>query len=157
MPLVGFESTTPIFEQAKTVRSLDRAATVIGNIKLYPYLRNYRAESFCPHKMNNRKLLFGRTLLKYGRHFVYWNQSLNMRMLVFYLDCHETGLCCYLVIHIENLLLPLQLFYFHLWRIYWLFFVFYIILENYKNHETGRQDDQPHRALSSSSNALDLY
>jgi hypothetical protein len=37
-----------------------------------------------------------------------------------YLDCHEAGLCCYLVIHIENLLLPLLLFYFHLWPLYWL-------------------------------------
>jgi hypothetical protein len=37
-----------------------------------------------------------------------------------YLDCREAGLCCYLVIHIENLLYPLQLLYFHLWRIYWL-------------------------------------
>jgi hypothetical protein len=27
-----------------------------------------------------------------------------------YLGCHEAGLCCYLVIHIENLLRPLQLF-----------------------------------------------
>jgi hypothetical protein len=38
-----------------------------------------------------------------------------MRTGVCYLDCHEAGLCCYLVIHIENLLRPLQLFYFHLW------------------------------------------
>jgi hypothetical protein len=36
------------------------------------------------------------------------------------LDCHEAGLCCYLVIHIENLLCPLQLYYFHLWPVYWL-------------------------------------
>jgi hypothetical protein len=43
-----------------------------------------------------------------------------MRMRICYLDCHEAGLCCYLVIHTENLLRPLQLFYFHLWPIYWL-------------------------------------
>jgi hypothetical protein len=30
MPRVGFESTTPVFELAKTVHALDRAATVIG-------------------------------------------------------------------------------------------------------------------------------
>jgi hypothetical protein len=42
-----------------------------------------------------------------------------MRMRVCYLYCHEAGLCCYLVIHIGNLSLPLQLFYFNLWRIYW--------------------------------------
>jgi hypothetical protein len=38
-----------------------------------------------------------------------------MRMRVCYLDCHEAGLCCYLVIHIENLLRQLQLFCFYLW------------------------------------------
>jgi hypothetical protein len=30
MPRVGFEVTTPVFERAKTVHTLDRAATVIG-------------------------------------------------------------------------------------------------------------------------------
>jgi hypothetical protein len=30
MPRVGFESTTPVFERAKTVHALDRAATVIS-------------------------------------------------------------------------------------------------------------------------------
>jgi hypothetical protein len=46
-----------------------------------------------------------------------------MRVRFSYLDCHEAGLCCYLAIHIENLLHPLQLFYFHLRPIYWLFLV----------------------------------
>jgi hypothetical protein len=32
MPRVGFESTTPVFERAKTVHALDRTATVIGAI-----------------------------------------------------------------------------------------------------------------------------
>jgi hypothetical protein len=49
-----------------------------------------------------------------------------MRMPVCYLDCHEAGLCCYLVIPIENVLRPLQLFYFHLWPIYWLSLVLHI-------------------------------
>jgi hypothetical protein len=31
MPWVGFEPTTPVFEQAKTVHALARAATVIGH------------------------------------------------------------------------------------------------------------------------------
>jgi hypothetical protein len=44
-----------------------------------------------------------------------------MRMLVCYLDYHEAGLYCHLVIHIENLLRPLQLFHFHSWPIYGLF------------------------------------
>jgi hypothetical protein len=30
MPQVGFEPTIPVFEWAKTVRALDRAATVMG-------------------------------------------------------------------------------------------------------------------------------
>jgi hypothetical protein len=30
MPLVGFEPTIPVFERAKTVHTLDCAATVIG-------------------------------------------------------------------------------------------------------------------------------
>jgi hypothetical protein len=47
-----------------------------------------------------------------------------MSMRVSYIDCHEDGLCCYLAIRIENQLRPLQLLYFHLWPIYWLFLVF---------------------------------
>jgi hypothetical protein len=38
------------------------------------------------------------------------NQPLNKRMRVCYLDCHEAGLCCYLVIHTENLLHQLQVY-----------------------------------------------
>jgi hypothetical protein len=76
-------------------------------------------ESFCLQKRHNRTLLFDNTLLKHGRHFDYWNQPLNMSMRLCYLDCHEAGGCCYLVIHIENVLRPLQLFYIHLWPIYW--------------------------------------
>jgi hypothetical protein len=33
MPWVGFESTIPVVERAKTVHTLDRAATVIGRVK----------------------------------------------------------------------------------------------------------------------------
>jgi hypothetical protein len=76
-----------------------------------------------PTKTHNRTLLFGSTNLKHGRHFDYWNQPLNMRMRVCYLDCNEDGQCCYLVINIEKVLRPLQLFYFHLWPIYYLSFV----------------------------------
>jgi hypothetical protein len=71
-----------------------------------------------------KTLLFGSTPFKHGSHFHYWNQPLNMRMRVCYLDCHEAGLCCYLVIHTENLWRPLQLFYSHLWLIYWLSLVY---------------------------------
>jgi hypothetical protein len=81
-------------------------------------------ESFRPQKAHSRTLLFGSVLLKHGHHFYCWNQPLNMRMRLCYLDFREAGLCCYLVIHIENLLRPLQLFYFHLWPTYWLFLVY---------------------------------
>jgi hypothetical protein len=30
MPRVGFEPTTPVFDRAKTIYALDRAATVVG-------------------------------------------------------------------------------------------------------------------------------
>jgi hypothetical protein len=71
-------------------------------------------------KTHNKRLLRSITLLKHGRQFDYWNWPLNIRMRVCYLDCHEAGLCCYLVMHIENLLRPLQLICIHLWLIYWL-------------------------------------
>jgi hypothetical protein len=51
-----------------------------------------------------------------------------MYMHVCYLDCHDTGLWCSLVIHIENLLHPLQLFYFHLWPIYWLPHLYRVVI-----------------------------
>jgi hypothetical protein len=35
MPRVGFELTIPVFDQAKTVHALDRAATVINIIVLF--------------------------------------------------------------------------------------------------------------------------
>jgi hypothetical protein len=73
----------------------------------------------------NRTLLFGSIPLKHGRYSDYWNQPLNMRMRIWYLDSHEAGLCCYLVIHTENLLRLLRLFYFHLWPIYCLSLAFY--------------------------------
>jgi hypothetical protein len=34
MPRVGFEPTFPVFERAKIVHALDRAATVIGSVKV---------------------------------------------------------------------------------------------------------------------------
>jgi hypothetical protein len=67
-----------------------------------------------PRKTHNRTLTFCVTPLKHGRQFNYCNQPLDMYVRVCYLDCHEAGVCCYLAIHIENLLRPLQLFYFHL-------------------------------------------
>jgi hypothetical protein len=35
MPRLRFEPTTPVFERAKTVHALDRAATVMGSYGLY--------------------------------------------------------------------------------------------------------------------------
>jgi hypothetical protein len=51
-------------------------------------------EFFCPVSKRTKPLLFVSTLLKHGRHFDYWNQSLNMRMRVWCLYCHEAELCC---------------------------------------------------------------
>jgi hypothetical protein len=80
-------------------------------------------ESFCPQKTHSRTLFFG-SILSSSHHYDYWNQPLKMHMHVCYLHYHEAGLCCYLVLHTENLLRPLQLFYFHLWPIFWLSFVY---------------------------------
>jgi hypothetical protein len=77
-------------------------------------------EFSCPQKMHTWTLLFGSIPLKHARHFDYWHQPLNMGKRVCCLDCHEAGLCCHLVIHIESLLHPLQMFYFHLWHTFWL-------------------------------------
>jgi hypothetical protein len=56
-------------------------------------------------KIHNITLLFctTRTLFKHGRHFDCWSQPLSICMPVCYLDCHEAGLCCYLVIYIEDI------------------------------------------------------
>jgi hypothetical protein len=62
-------------------------------------------------KTHNGMLLFGNILLKHGRNFDYLIQPLNMRMRVCYLDCHEAGHFCYLVIRMENILRTLQLVY----------------------------------------------
>jgi hypothetical protein len=39
MPQVGFEPTIPVFERAKTVHALDRAATVIGAL-VSPFIKS---------------------------------------------------------------------------------------------------------------------
>jgi hypothetical protein len=104
---------------------------------LYEYLLHWL---LLPTK-KTRSLFFGSILLKHCRYFDYWNQPLN------YLDCHETGLCCYIVIHIENLLHSLQLFYFHFWPIYWLslisttfqnYFRFFRSLNNASNKQSNK-------------------
>jgi hypothetical protein len=77
--------------------------------------------SFCPQKeTRNRRLLFGITLPKHGRHFYYWNQPLNMCMSRCYIDCYEAGLCCYLVITDRKPITSITAVYFHLWPVYWL-------------------------------------
>jgi hypothetical protein len=78
------------------------------------FMNIFALSPFAHKNTHNRTLLFGSIFLMHGRCFDYRNQPLNMRIRVFYLDYYEAELCCYLVIHIENLLRPLQLFYFHL-------------------------------------------
>jgi hypothetical protein len=41
MPQVGFESTIPVCERAKTSYAFDRAATVISRDKIYMSLMGY--------------------------------------------------------------------------------------------------------------------
>jgi hypothetical protein len=62
-------------------------------------------------------------LYEYPLHWVLWSTKTHNRTLFFgiillmhgcYLDCHEAGLCCYLVTSIT------QLFYLRLWPVYWL-------------------------------------
>jgi hypothetical protein len=67
-----------------------------------------------------------------------------MRMCACYLDCHEAGLCCYLMIHIENLLRPLQLFYFHLLPIYRLSLVTTLTPEDGGGHSLRYMQHQIH-------------
>jgi hypothetical protein len=43
-------------------------------------------------------------LLKHGHHFDCFKQPLNMHMHLCHLDFHEARLCCYLEIHIENII-----------------------------------------------------
>jgi hypothetical protein len=88
----------------------------------YSFINILCTQSF-PQRTHNRTLRIGSIHINHGRHLYYWNQSLNIHMHVCYLDCHEDGLCCYLVILIEKLVRPLQLFYFNLWPIYWLFII----------------------------------
>jgi hypothetical protein len=73
--------------------------------KKHFFMNIFCIESFCPWKTHNITVLFGSTL-KHGPHFDYWNQNVNMRMPVCYLQFHETGLCYYLLIHTEKLLRP---------------------------------------------------
>jgi hypothetical protein len=51
MPRVGFELTIPLFERAKTVHALDRAATVIGS------LNNHSRENLSTQLVNSYRQL----------------------------------------------------------------------------------------------------
>jgi hypothetical protein len=68
-------------------------------------------------------------------------------MRICYLDCHEAGLCCYLVTQIENLLHPLQLFDFHLCLFYSYYRYSYagweirIVTRDFCLHEMWRRAD----------------
>jgi hypothetical protein len=140
-------TSTPPFQPLRHQRNLchpvvnrfTRQTLPTVNMKRF-FINILCVESVCPQK---KKSITERcssvvTLLKHGRHFDYWNQSLNMSIRVCYLDCHEAGLCCYVVIHIENLLHPLQLLYFHSGSIYWLSLVQHCaILRCWNQHEAS--------------------
>jgi hypothetical protein len=66
-------------------------------------------EYFCLQITRNRTLLFG-----------------NTTIAILTTKTSLPRLCCYLVIHIENILHPLQLLYLHLQIIYWLSLVLWV-------------------------------
>jgi hypothetical protein len=70
-----------------------------------------------PYKNAQEETALRYYTLKQSRHFDHRNQPQDMRMRVCYVHCHEADLCSYLVIHIEILLHPLNLFYFNFWPI----------------------------------------
>jgi hypothetical protein len=76
MPRVGFETTMPAFERAKTVHALDRAATANGfaRIQINNSAENYR-----------RVLLQGYFLLK----DVYMCRD-QLRLVAFYAKMHSS-------------------------------------------------------------------
>jgi hypothetical protein len=69
----------PSCEQVYTINTSHRKQLTF----LYEYPLHW---ALLPIKMHNRTLLFGSKVLKHGRHFDYWNQSMNMRTCVCYLD-----------------------------------------------------------------------
>jgi hypothetical protein len=95
-----------------------------GNISLWI---SFALRHFA-YKKHNRTLHFGNILLKNRRNFDYWNQLLNMRLRVWYLDCYQARLFCYIVIRAENLLHHLQQFNLHLWLVYLLSLVLLLLL-----------------------------
>jgi hypothetical protein len=75
-------------------------ATNTSHRKLESFLNEYPSPQVrLPTRTHNSTLLFGRILFKHGRHFDYSNHALNMRMRFCYVDCHQAGLGCYLLIH----------------------------------------------------------
>jgi hypothetical protein len=105
-------TSAPARASSVTFEALERISRLSCE-PLYAINASHSKQSFCPQETHNRKSLFSSILLKHGRQFNYWNQPLNMGLRVCYLDCHEAGLCCYLLIHITAV-------YFHMWPIYWL-------------------------------------
>jgi hypothetical protein len=106
-------TSSPPFQHLRLLKALERIsrpsreplyATDTSNVNRIHFFMNILCiGSYClTKKTHNRTLLFGGTF-KHCRHFHYCNQPVNMRKSVCCLDCHEAGLCCYLVIQIEDL------------------------------------------------------
>jgi hypothetical protein len=102
----GFCSATSAIGRASSVtfeRPWENFSTQLWTAKTLPTVNNKHflmnipyIVTFGPKQTHNITLLFGSTCLKHGRHFGYWNER------VCYLDFHESGLCCYLLIHMDN-------------------------------------------------------
>jgi hypothetical protein len=115
---VVWANSGPPFQPLRHQRNI--CHPVVNRLNRKTFLTNISCtESLCPQKRTTERYS-SVVHFNHGRRFDYWNKPLNMRMRVCYLYCCEGGLCCYLVIQTENVLRPLQLFYFHLWPTYWL-------------------------------------
>jgi hypothetical protein len=98
------------FQPLRHLRNVRHADVNTFHRKQETFLYEFPMCSFLlPTKTHNRRLLFG-SILKQGSPF--WllkpaSEYVHERLLPW--------LCCYLVIHTEDLLRPLKLFYFNLW------------------------------------------
>jgi hypothetical protein len=93
------EFITPLTEFLDLLVNRSTRQTLPIVNKKHFFMKILRIGSFCPQKRTTG-LCSSVVHSSSSRHFDYWNHRLNMHMRVCYLDCHEAGLCCYLVIHI---------------------------------------------------------
>jgi hypothetical protein len=103
--LVGYHLRllTSLRQFVNKVMSRSTRRTLPAVNRKHLFMHRFCIEYFLPQETQNRTSIFGSILLKHCHYFDYWKQSLKMSMLVCYLDCHEAGLCCYLVIPVHKI------------------------------------------------------